>query len=258
MTNRVLSVLMALSLWPAYALLCVLLFRRYGHAVVAGCVVTAGRRFKCIRLFIMGIALPVFLCLFSRGQALHWVLFFYLLALLTLADIQIRLLPDYLLVLLLAVGVLAMVAGLPQMPVPRVALPAFGVAALVVLLCMKIGDAGGGAGLAAGDLKLIAVLALWFPYNQLLVVLFVASFAGLVYILVVRCMTGALLRTIAFGPCLALGALAMHVSCGCLQAHKAHSGSTYCLSRPGVARPALFLTGACVVQDRSDRGDRLG
>ncbi|MGH8841386.1 MAG: prepilin peptidase [Advenella sp.] len=255
MDRFLLSVLMALSLWPAYALLCIVLRWRYGHAAVAGCIVAGNRAFARIRLSMACLALPVFLYLLTRGQALHWLVFFYLLALLTLADIQMRLLPDYLLVLLLAVGLIALVAGLPQMPALRFALPVFVGAAMIVPLCMVVQAGGGRPGLAAGDVKLIAVLTLWFPYNQLPVVLFVASLAGLVYILVIRCIAGVLPRTIAFGPCLALGALAVHLSCDCLQAE---NGSTYCMIRPGAARPALFFTGVGVVQDRSDRGDRLG
>lgn len=251
-----LSVLMACSLWPAYALLCAVLRWRYGHAAVAACVVTAGWRFTGILLLIVGIALPVFLYLLTCEWSRQWLLFFYLLALLTLADIQMRLLPDYLLALLLLVGLLSIVAGLPDTPTPAHALPAFAVTVPVVLLCIRRCEAvGSRPALAAGDLKMIAVLTLWFPYNQLLLLLCVACFAGLVYILVIRCITGALLRTIAFGPCLALGALAMHVSCDCPQADM---GSTYCMIRPGVARPALFFKGVCVVQDRSDRGHRLG
>lgn len=249
------SVLVALSLWPAYALLCVGLRWRYGHVAVADCIVADNRAFAYMRLLVAGIAMPVFLHMLTRGQALHWLVFFYLLALLTLADIQMRLLPDYLLVLLLAVGLIALVAGLPQMPALRFALPVFVGAAMIVPLCMVVQAGGGRPGLAAGDVKLIAVLTLWFPYNQLPVVLFVASLAGLVYILVIRCIAGVLPRTIAFGPCLALGALAVHLSCDCLQAE---NGSTYCMIRPGAARPALFFTGVGVVQDRSDRGDRLG
>ena len=255
MVKFLLSVLIAGSLWPAYALLCALLRWRYGHPAVVGCVVVADRRFKGIRLFMAGIALPIFLYLLSCERSLHWLLFFYLLALLTLADVQMRLLPDYLLALLLAVGLFAMVVGLPQAPASGLALPAFAVAALLVLLGLMYEAAGGRLALAVGDLKLMAVLTLWFPYNQLLLALCVASFAGLVYILVIRCMTGVLLRTIAFGPCLALGALAMHVSCDCPQAN---DGSTNCMIRPGVARPALFFKGVCVVQNRSDRGNRLG
>ena len=250
-----LSVLMACSLWPAYALLRAVLRWRYGRAAVAACIVTAGWRFMGILLLIAGIALPVFLYLLTCQQSLHWLLFFYLLALLTLADIQMRLLPDYLLAVLLVAGLLAMLAGLPQTPALDPALRAFAVAALAGLLCMLREAAGKRSALAAGDLKMIAVLTLWFPYNQLLLLLCVACFAGLVYILVIRCITGALLRTIAFGPCLALGALAVHVSCDCPQAK---IGSTYCMIRPGVARPALFFKGVCVVQDRSDRGDRFG
>jgi prepilin signal peptidase PulO-like enzyme (type II secretory pathway) len=255
MDSFLLSVVMALSLWPAYALLCAVLRWRYGRAAVADCVIADGRVFLCIRLSMMGIALPIFLYLLTHGQALHWLVFFYLLALLTLTDIQMRLLPDYLLILLLVVGLIALAAGLPQMPALHFALPTFVGAAIVVLLCMAVQAGSSRLGLAAGDLKLIAVLALWFPYTQLPVVLFVACFTGLVYILVIRCVTGALLRTIAFGPCLALGALAVHVSCNCLQTD---NGNTHCMIRPGAARPALFFTGVCVVQDRSDRRDRLG
>ncbi|WP_193089651.1 A24 family peptidase [Advenella sp. FME57] len=255
MDKFLLSVLVALSLWPAYGLLCAVLRWRYGRAAVTDGIVADKRTFACMRLLVVGIAVPIFLYMLSHGQALHWLVFFYLLALLTLADIQMRLLPDCLLILLLAVGLSALAAGLPQMPAPRFALSAFVGAAMVVLLCMAVQAGGGRPGLAAGDVKLIAVLALWFPYNQLPVVLFVASFAGLVYILVIRCITGVLLRTIAFGPCLALGALAVHVSCDCPHAE---NGSTYCMIRPGATRPALFFTGVGVVQDRSDRGDRLG
>ncbi len=254
MNQFLFSVLVALSLWPAYALLCAILRWRYGRAAVADCIVAGNKAFVCLRLLMVGIAVPVFLHLLVHGQTQHWLVFFYLLALLTLADIQMRLLPDYLLVVLLVVGLFALAAGLPHMPPPHFALPAFVGAAMVALFCMFVQAGGGRAGLAAGDLKLIAVLTLWFPYNQLPVVLFVASFAGLVYILMIRCMTGARLRTIAFGPCLALGALAVHVSCDCL---RAENGSTYCMIRPGAARPALFFTGVRVVQDRSDRGDRL-
>jgi len=255
MATFLFSVLVAFSLWPAYALLCAGLRWRYGHDAVADCIVADSRDFAYMRLLVAGIAVPVFVHLLTRGQAQHWLVFFYLMALLTLADMQMRLLPDYLLVLLLADGMIALVAGLPQMPALRFALPVFFGAVMVVLLCMVVQAGGGRPGLAAGDVKLIAVLALWFPYNQLLVVLLVACFSGLVYILVIRCITGVLPRTIAFGPCLALGALAAHVSCDCPQAE---NGSTYCMIRPGAARPALFFTGVGVVQDRSDRGDRLG
>ncbi len=255
MDQFLLSVLVAFSLWPAYTLLCAILRWRYGRAAVAGCIVAGNKAFVCMRLLMVGVAVPVVLHLLSHGHALHWLVFFYLLALLTLADIQMRLLPDCLLVLLLMVGLIGLAAGLPCMPPPRFALPAFAGASMLVLFCMAVQASGSSPGLAAGDLKLIAVLALWFPYNQLPVVLFVASFAGLVYILVIRWMTGARLRTIAFGPCLALGALAVHAFCDCLPAENV---STYCIIRPGAVRPALFFTGVCVVQDRSDRGDRLG
>ncbi|HLU01299.1 MAG TPA: A24 family peptidase [Advenella sp.] len=250
-----LSVLAALSLWPAYALLGAILRRRYGRVAVADCIVTDDRAFTCMRLLVTGIAAPVFLHLLVHGRTPHWLAFFYLLALLSLSDMHMRLLPDYLLMLLLAIGLVALVGGLPQMPALHVALPAFVATAIAVMLCMAAQADTDRPALAAGDLKLIAVLTLWFPYNQLPMVLFVASFAGLVYILVIRCTTGVRLQTIAFGPCLALGALAVHVSCDCLQAE---NGGAYCITRPGAARPALFFTGVGVVQDRSDRGNRFG
>lgn len=212
MTDILLSLLLAISLWPVYALLCAALRWRYGRAAVAQCIVANERTFARIRLLLSGLAVPGFFYLFAHNEPLQWMIFFYLLALLTLTDLQMRLLPDYLLMLLLGVGLAALAVGMPQMPASRFALAAFAGAITLALLCVAVQTRWTGiTGMAAGDLKLIAVLALWFSYKMLPLLLFVACFAGLVYILVIRCVTGVRLRTIAFGPCLALGALVVHV-----------------------------------------------
>ena len=213
MDDFLLSILVATSLGPAYTLLCVILRWRYGRAAIADCIVANDKAFVRIRLLTSAIAVPVSLRMLSCGEPLQWLVFFYLLALLSLADVQMRLLPDYLLTLLLAVGLAALAAGMPQMPAPHSALTAFAGGGTIALLCVTAQTGPGREpGLAAGDLKLIAVLALWFSYKMLPLVLLVACFAGLVYILVIRCVTGVRLRTIAFGPCLTLGSLAVYAA----------------------------------------------
>src|SRR5690606_25836661 len=110
------------------------------------------------------------------------------------------------------------VVGTTQLPSLHEALPALLGTTMIALLC-RAGQRwrGGAPPLAGGDLKLIAVLAVWFCYKQWLMVLLVASFVALVYILIIRCMTGKYMRAIAFGPCLALGALAAYGMSGDVQ-----------------------------------------
>ena len=213
MSGIVVSFVLALSLWPAYFLLVRVLRWRYGRARIAACVVLAPNTFWRARLLLIIVALPVFLLVWLRGEAPHWLIFCYGLALLTLADLQMRLLPDYLLAILLGVGLLALALRLPGMPSPGPTLLLFMLVCAGAILFMKAQLAFCGCvGLAWGDLKLIAVLTVWLSYEQLPLALLVASLTGLVYILVKRWVVGADLRAIAFGPCLAFGALAVHLS----------------------------------------------
>ena len=213
MSGIMVSFVLALSLWPAYFLLVRVLRWRYGRAWIAACIVLAPSTFWRARLLLVIVALPVFLLICLRGEAPHWLIFCYGLALLTLADLQMRLLPDYLLAILLGVGLLALALRLPGMPSPGPALLLFMLVCAGAILFMKAQLAFCGCvGLAWGDLKLIAVLTVWLSYEQLPLALLVASLTGLVYILVKRWVVGADLRAIAFGPCLAFGALAVHLS----------------------------------------------
>ena len=212
MAGILLSFVLALSLWPGYFLLVKVLCWRYGRAGIAACVVLAPGALWRARLLLAIVAMPVFLLVWLRGEAPHWLIFCYGLALLTLADMQMRLLPDYLLVVLLLVGLFALTLHLPGMPSPGPALLLFVLVCAGAILFMKAQLAFcGRVGLAWGDLKLIAVLTVWLSYEQLPLALLLASFTGLVYILVKRWVVGADLRAIAFGPCLAFGALAVHL-----------------------------------------------
>jgi len=213
MSGIVVSFVLALSLWPAYFLLVKVLRWRYGRARIAACIVLPPRAFWRARLLLAIVAQPIFLLVWLRGETPHWLIFCYGLALLALADMQMRLLPDYLLAILLWVGLLALALRLPGMPPPGPALLLFVLACAGAILFMKAQLAFcGRVGLAWGDLKLIAVLTVWLPYEQLPLALLVASLTGLVYILVKRWVVGTDLRAIAFGPCLAFGALAVHLS----------------------------------------------
>ena len=213
MSGIVVSFVLALSLRPAYFLLIKVLCWRYGLTRITSCIVMAPGTFCRARLLLAVMALPVFLLVWLRGEAPHWLIFCYGLALLTLADMQMRLLPDYLLIILLWAGLLALALRLPGMPSPGPALLLFALVCVGAILFMKAQLAfSGRAGLAWGDLKLIAVLTVWLPYEQLPLALLVASLTGLVYILVKRWVVGADLRAIAFGPCLAFGALTVHLS----------------------------------------------
>lgn len=213
MSGIVVSFVLALSLWPAYFLLVRVLCWRYGRTRIVACIVMAPGSFYRARVQLTAVALPVFLLVWLRGEAPHWLIFCYGLALLTLADMQMRLLPDYLLVILLWVGLIALALRLPGMPSSGPALLLFVLICFGAILFMKAQLAFcGRVGLAWGDLKLIAVLTVWLPYEQLPLALLVASLTGLVYILVKRWVVGADLRAIAFGPCLAFGALTVHLS----------------------------------------------
>ena len=210
MRAALLSLLLGGSLWPAYRLLFTGLAWHYGDGLRA-CLRHSDRAAFRYGLLVVLPAVPCFLLMQMRHDAWQWLCFGYLMALLCLCDIQLRLLPDVLLAMLLSLAWLGgQGGGLP----PRadalalmVALYAAGRAA-VALCKVQMGTEG----LGRGDIKLIAVLAVWFSYEQLPLVLLVASFSGLVYILAMRLRTGAMIRTIAFGPCLACGALAVHLA----------------------------------------------
>lgn len=214
MTHFLISLLVTLSLWPGHALVYRLMCLRYGHVAMSACVVSGRYAFARARLLIAALFLPVFLFMLARQEALHWLAFCYLLTMLTLTDVQMRLLPDYLLVPLLLVGLVAVMARMPDLPVAGTALIAFAGTGVLAALCVAVQRLIGREGLATGDLKLITILAVWFSYERLPLVLLLASFAGLVYILVIRFATGEQLRAIAFGPWLACGALAVHLSNG--------------------------------------------
>lgn len=208
------GLILTLSLWPSYALLHRLLCRRYGQQAILACVVPGPMAFACIRLLIAVPAQWVFMCLLVRHDGWHWFVFCYLMLLLSLADAQLRLLPDYVLVLMLSAGGVALAWRLPGMPAPGAAIMTLAGAVLcsTVLILKYCRRPATEPGLAAGDIKLITVLTVWFSYEQLPLVLLLASFSGLVYILVIGCVTGVKPKTIAFGPCLALGSIAVHLS----------------------------------------------
>lgn len=204
------SLCLGASVWPAYRLLFIVMACHYGDGLRACLRHTDRVAFR----YGLVVALSAVLCFWlmqARHDAWQWLCFGYLMALLCLCDIQLRLLPDALLAMLLGVACLGVPDG--SQP-PRVVALALMVALYAVgRVAVAIGRALMGAeALGRGDIKLIAVLAVWFPYEQLPLVLLVASFAGLVYILAMRLHTGATMRTIAFGPCLACGALAVHLA----------------------------------------------
>lgn len=216
MKNFSTALILTLSLWPSYALLNKLLCWRYGQREILACVIAGPIAFARIRLLVALPALWVFTCLLVRHDGWHWLVFCYLMFLLSLADARLRLLPDYVLILLLAVGLMALAGRLPGMPALRPAMMTLAGAALCSTVLMQVYYCRPATqpGLAAGDIKLITVLTVWFSYEQLPLVLLLASFSGLVYILVIGCATGVKPQTIAFGPCLALGSIAVHLSEG--------------------------------------------
>ncbi len=206
--------LLAFSLWPVYALLLGVLCRRYGYDAVLACVVVEPAVFFRIRLAASALAQCLFLYLLCTNESWHWLFFFYLMLLLCLVDVQLRLLPDYVLACLVTLGLLAHVMSLPDMPRLETLLPGLGGTIVIALLLTALGrlDADAEPWLAAGDIKLFVVLSVWFPYEQLPMVLLLASFSGLVYILVKECATGVKPRTLAFGPCLTLGSIVVHLA----------------------------------------------
>ncbi len=205
--------LLAFSLWPVYALLLGVLCRRYGYDAVLACVVVEPAVFFRIRLAASGLAQCLFLYLLCTNEPWHWMFFCYLLLLLSLVDVQLRLLPDYVLACLLTLGLLAHAMSLPDIPRLATLLPGLG-GTIIIALLTALGrfHANAEPWLAAGDIKLILVLSVWFSYEQLPMVLLLASFSGLVYILVKECATGVKPRTLAFGPCLTLASIVVHLA----------------------------------------------
>ena len=214
MKNFLCAFLLTFSLWPVYALLLGVLCRRYGNAAVLACVVVEPAVFFRIRLVATGLAQCLFLYLLCTNEPWHWLFFCYLMLLLSLVDVQLRLLPDYVLACLLILGLLAHIMSLPDTPGLAMLIPGLGATIIIALLLTALGrlHAEDEPWLAAGDIKLIVVLSVWFSYEQLPMVLLLASFSGLVYILVKECATGVKPRTLAFGPCLALGSIVVHLA----------------------------------------------
>lgn len=133
-----------------------------------------------------------------------WLIFSSLLLLLGLIDAREQILPDG---LLLAGAALRLafwaLAGFSLPALGRMALGAVSVSVPLLVLSLVMDRVLGRESMGGGDIKLLAVLGLWFPWQQMLLLLMAACVLGILGALITRARG----RAFPFGPYIALAAL---------------------------------------------------
>lgn len=137
----------------------------------AGCKAPISWRYPAVELLSTLIFVWVFFQFRWPGYLIH-AIFFAILLVIFFIDIDHQIIPNRLVLLLLAYTVVIQVIA-PMVPWPDALLGALLGGGLFLLLAVV-----SGGGMGGGDIKLVAVLGLWFGWAQLLLLMFLSFLGG--------------------------------------------------------------------------------